>query len=230
MLEFLDSLAVKGTVFSVGHVARDHPALIRSIAENGHELACHGLVHRPLDRETEASFVADTADAKAMIEDVAGVQVHGYRAPIFSLTPRTPWAADAIRNLGFRYSSSVMPAANPLYGHSLAPQRPFFWPNGLVELPCPVARMGVLSFPFLGGIYLRYLPSVALRWLLRRHEGTGLWTYCHPYDFDSEEGFVRFDGVGLVASLLLSANRARTFDRIKRVLAFGVAPPLADRV
>ncbi|MBK8909584.1 MAG: polysaccharide deacetylase family protein [Rhodospirillales bacterium] len=230
ILDFLESMQVRGTVFAVGRVARAQPALIRTAAAHGHEVACHSLDHRPIDQADESAFRADTATAKAMLEDIAGVAVVGFRAPVFSMTPRTPWAAGVLRDLGFHYSSSVMPAASPLYGDPMAPPHPFRWISGLVELPCPVARLGPLVFPFLGGIYLRYLPIQGLQALLRRRAGTGLWTYCHPYDVDAEEGLVRFAGAGRVASLLLSLNRRRTFERLRAVLADGAAPPLAERI
>lgn len=230
ILDFLDTLKVRGTVFAVGRLAREQPGLIRAVAARGHELACHSLDHRPIDQADESAFRSDSASAKALLEDIAGVAVDGFRAPVFSMTPRTPWAAGALLDLGFRYSSSVMPAANPLYGDATAPPHPFRWMNGLIELPCPVARLGPLVFPFLGGIYLRYLPVPAVRALLRRRAAGGLWTYCHPYDVDAEEGLVRFAGAGSVVSLLLSLNRRRTFQRLRVILGNGAAPPLAERV
>ncbi len=228
--DFLAERSVKASVFVVGEVAREHPDLVRGLADRGHEIGCHGLRHRPLDHEDPERFGDDTACAKAVIEDVAGTAVTGYRAPIFSLTPRTLWAVDILAALGFRYSSSVMPAANPLFGFPSAPRRPFRWPVGLLELPCPVARLGPLSFPYLGGIYLRYLPPSLTRRLAVQSQGQCLWTYCHPFDFDGDEGLVRFEGTGLLTSLLLSLNRRGTYRRMAGVIALGFAPPLALRI
>src|SRR2546425_1005005 len=80
---------------------------------------------------------------------------------------------DFLAELGFSYSSSVLPASNPLYGFPAAPAGPFLWPNGLIELPAPVARWGPLAVPILGGIYLRYAPSLLLDTFLRRAENGG---------------------------------------------------------
>ena len=53
---------------------------------------------------------------------------------------RRRWAVDVLGDLGFSYSSSVLPTRHPLFGDPGAPAVPFRWPNGLVELPCPVVR------------------------------------------------------------------------------------------
>ena len=38
------------TFFTVGDVARRYPSLVRDLAAAGHEIACHGSDHVPLDR------------------------------------------------------------------------------------------------------------------------------------------------------------------------------------
>ena len=93
--------------------------------------------------------------------------------------------------VGFTYSSSVLPARNPLFGDPSLPATPFRWPNGLVELPCPVVRVGGVGLPYLGGVYLRALPEPASSRRPAAASGTGqvLWIYCHPYDFDPGEPF-----------------------------------------
>jgi hypothetical protein len=124
----------------------------------------------------------------------------------------------------------VLPARNPLYGWPGQPRHPFRWPGGLVELPCPVAALGPLSNPYLGGVYLRVLPWTAIRLgLARSHADEMLWLYCHPYDFDPDEPFVPRGDVGRLGNRLLWLNRSRMARRVGRVLAGRAGPPLRER-
>ncbi|MBX3275025.1 MAG: polysaccharide deacetylase family protein [Sandaracinaceae bacterium] len=219
ILDWCDAQDIRGTVFVVGRLAASAPELVRELAARGHEVACHSWSHEPLGQLGPEGFRADTLRAKALLEDVAQHRVVGYRAPIFSLTRATPWAPDVLREAGFEYSSSVMPAPNPLHGFPEAPAHPFRWPSGLVELPCPVRRIGPLTVPYLGGVYLRYLPLRLVERWASRADGTVLWTYCHPYDFDADEPYTRIAGASTPTSVLLWLNRRGTWGRVGALAA-----------
>ncbi len=139
------------------------------------------------------------------------------------------WAIDVLGDLGFQYSSSVMPASSPLYGWPEAPATPFQWPNGIVELPCPVVVILGRPIPFLGGTYLRILPDA-----VRRHGERSsppqavLWSYCHPWEFDADEKFYVFEHGGVIASVVGWTGRRRMMGRVERVFADGSAPRLAE--
>lgn len=210
---------IKGTVFTVARIAEKEPGLLREIATLGHEIACHSLDHTPLDKQSPKNLRDSTARAKHILEDCIGKEITGFRAPIFSLVERTAWFVDDLHKLGFTYSSSVMPTRTPLYGFPNTPQEPFKWPNGLVELPCPVGNLGGATLPYLGGFYLRYVPQWAINRLLRQASDTScLWTYCHPYDFDDKEPFAQISGAALWTSLLLWFNRRNTMQKILSVV------------
>ena len=81
---------VKATFFTLGWVANRYPALVRRIAEAGHEVASHGWDHERVFRMTPKQFEGDLKHARAAIEDAAGQAVTGYRAPSFSIDMRTP--------------------------------------------------------------------------------------------------------------------------------------------
>jgi peptidoglycan-N-acetylglucosamine deacetylase len=229
ILDFLSDRQVKGTFFVLGELAERHPELIRTIHRQGHEIAFHTYAHVPLTRENPERFREQTQRSKAFLEDLTGTEVIGFRAPIFSLTPVTLWALPILQELGFRYTSSVLPLRHPLYGFPGAPQQPFRWKDSLVELPVPVARIGPLFLPYLGGVYMRYLPDFLLVRLLRGQDaGTALWTYCHPYDFDPEEKFVVIREATALVSLVLWLNRRNTFRTVAKILDQGVGLPFRD--
>jgi hypothetical protein len=155
----------------------------------------------------------------------------GYRAPYFSLVPGTEAVADVLGDLGFTYSSSVLPTANPQFGWPGAPNRPFAWPSGVVELPVNVAAVGPIGLPFLGGTYLRVLPPPVVRLATARMASDALlWTYCHPYDLDAAEPYRTIPQLGAAQSRLLWIGRRSMVARLERMLRDGGAPPLAERV
>ena len=230
ILDFLSDRGVTGTFFVLGDLAERHPELIRTVHQRGHEIGFHTYAHVPLTRENPERFRDETRRSKAFLEDLTGAEVIGFRAPIFSLTPATLWALPILQELGFRYTSSVLPLRHPLYGFPRAPQQPFRWKDfSLVEIPVPVARIGPVYMPFMGGVYMRYLPDFLLvRALRRQNTGAALWTYCHPYDFDPDEKFVVMREASALVSFVLWLNRGNTFRTVARILEEGVGLPFRD--
>jgi polysaccharide deacetylase family protein (PEP-CTERM system associated) len=87
ILKMLDQHGAHATFFTLGWIAQRYPGMVRRIADAGHELASHGTEHRRASDQTRAEFLADIRDAKALLEDVSGRKVRGYRAPSFSVGP-----------------------------------------------------------------------------------------------------------------------------------------------
>ncbi|GGJ39454.1 polysaccharide deacetylase family protein [Neoroseomonas lacus] len=234
LLDLLEATGSLGTFFVLDEVARADPALVREIARRGHEVASHGHTHRHLAAEGPAAFRTGMVAAQRRLADLCGQAPLGYRAPYFSLTPAAGWAPGVLAELGFAYSSSILPARNPLAGWPGAPSRPFRWACGLLELPVPVGRIGPLALPFLGGMYLRWLPGWRLRSLSRdwaaRGDSGALWSYCHPYDLDTAARLVRRADTGRLASLMLWLNRRSTLPRLQGLLQGRTSVPFAARL
>ncbi len=173
----LDLLARHGwrsTFFVLGEVVREHPALIRRLVAEGHELACHGMAHRPVWRATPETFRAELREFRDVVTGVLGAfPVIGFRAPTFSIDRSNPWALDVLREEGYRYDSSVFPMKVKMYGTPGAPvgiYRPsardlaVHDPAGtLVEFPVAIAEWGGMRMPVGGGFYLRALPMPVFR-------------------------------------------------------------------
>ncbi len=234
LLDLLEDTGSLGTFFVLDEVARSEPGLVRDIARRGHEVASHGHAHRHLAAEGPAAFRAGMTAARRRLADLAGRAPEGYRAPFFSLTPAAGWAPALLAELGFAYSSSLLPARNPLAGWPGAPRQPFRWPGGLLELPVPLGRMGPLAMPFLGGMYLRWLPAWRLRALstdwARQQQGGALWSYCHPYDLDTAERLRHRPDAGAIGSLMLWLNRRSTLPRLQGLLQGRRSVPFAARL
>ncbi len=231
VLDFCAERSIVGTVFVVGEVARDHPGLIREIAAQGHELALHGWSHTPVTGLSPEDFREQTARGRDLLAEVAGQEVVGYRAPTFSLVPETVWATEVLTDLGFAYSSSILPGWNPLFGFPGLPRHPFTWPSGLAELPAPILKVGPLGLPVVGGTYLRVLPWPIVRAGLRDEPlGPVPFTYCHPYDADTGEPYWVVPGTGRLLSPLLWYGRKRMLKRVGRLMDGGVGAPLRHRL
>ena len=220
VLAFLNEQGIRATVFVVGNLVDEVPGLLREIAAAGHEIALHSYRHVTLEHESPESFRHELARSRTRLEQLTGLPIVGFRAPVFSLTSQSLWVVPVLSELGFQYSSSVLPARNPLHGFPGAPRRAFSWPGGLLEIPAPVIKLGPLWVPFLGGFYLRYLPLPLIqRWLNSALEGQAPWTYCHPYDVDPDEPFFRIRGASWWVSVLLWWNRRATLGKLQTLFA-----------
>jgi polysaccharide deacetylase family protein (PEP-CTERM system associated) len=234
-LDFLRRGEAKGTFFVVGEVARRHPEVVARIAAEGHELACHSDTHVPLDRLGQAAFRDDLRRNLDSLRSAGAGEIGGYRAPCFSLTGQTGWAYEILAELGFSYSSSVLPARSPLYGHPGFGAAPRLI-EGIVELPVTLLPFRWLPVP-VGGLYFRILPRPILRRALaeRRRRGEAVASYHHPYDIDTEQKFTHpgFRRWGAF-DLMMRANRGAVLPRLEmaRSLGFAFAPygPHARRV
>ena len=220
LLEILDRAGAQATFFALGWVAERHPALIRRIVAGGHELASHGFGHERVDSLTEAQFRADIGRAKAVLEDTGGVAVEGYRAPTFSVGPRTPWAFEALAETGHRYSSSVYPVRHDLYGMPNAPRFPYRpFGGALWEIPMTTLRLARRNVPLAGGGWFRLAPYSAYRTALRRFhaaEGQPAIFYVHPWEIDP--GQPRVAGARLRSRVRHYTNLAATAGRLERLL------------
>lgn len=220
ILAQMDAAGARGTFFTLGWIAERHPALVRRIVAAGHELASHGHMHARVDTLSPEDFAEDIRRAKGVLEEIGGVAVRGYRAPTFSIGPRTPWAAEMLLREGYVYSSSVYPVRHDLYGDPDAPRTPF-QPHGtaLWELPMTTAQIGGRNIPCSGGGWFRLMPYPAFRLGLRQanREGRAGIFYTHPWEFDP--GQPRVDGLGRLSRFRHYVNLHRTAPKFAALLA-----------
>ena len=222
-LDFLARNGSVGTFFVVGEVARAHPDLIRRIVAEGHEIGCHSDRHILLRDQDPGRFRDDLRRNLDSLHDAGAGEVIGYRAPCFSLTRETDWAYPILAELGFAYSSSVLPALNPIAGWPGFGEAPRLIQD-VVELPMTLLPYRPLPVPMGGGVYFRVLPMPLLRRAFERRfrRGEPVLGYLHPYDVDTDQGHSP-DGFSRwgVYHWLLRANRGAVFDRLEVVRRMG---------
>ena len=77
ILALLSERETKATFVTLGWIAERYPALVRSIVDQGHELASHGYGHERASDLSQAAFAQDIGRAKKLLEDIGGAQVLG---------------------------------------------------------------------------------------------------------------------------------------------------------
>jgi len=193
LLGLLEDHHSRATFFVLGWVARREPELIRRIARAGHEIASHGMTHAMLGCLDPARFGQELRDSRAILEDLAGQAVTGYRAPTFSITHATAWALDVLAEAGYTYDSSVFPVRHDRYGVPDAPVGPHraIGPGGagVVEVPPLTLRWLGANLPVGGGGYLRLLPVALVARAIHaaRRRGRGAMIYMHPWEIDPDQ-------------------------------------------
>ncbi len=193
ILELMDRHDVRSTYFVLGWVADKVPALIRRIADAGHEIASHGYGHELVYSLSEAAFREDIDRSIKLLQDTIGADVRGYRAPSFSITD---WAIDILVEYGFTYDSSAFSTvAHDRHGMlsgidadtPIAEIRP-----GFTEVCISCLKLGKRGLPWGGGGYFRVLPYPifhrGIRRILRR--GQPYVFYMHPWEIDAGQPHV----------------------------------------
>ena len=198
VLELLAGYGVQATFFVLGWIAERYPALVKRIADEGHEIASHSYWHYEVYKHTPTTFREDLKRSIDVLGDVSGQTVRGFRAPSFSLRPGCEWAWDVMLDLGLAYDASVFPIARSHGGYpsaetgeraeQRAPRKGVgyhfcrdqgykWYPTPFVGMPTPSGRvmkvlpMSVMRLPVLGK-RLAFSGGGYLRvwpwWLVRR--------------------------------------------------------------
>jgi polysaccharide deacetylase family protein (PEP-CTERM system associated) len=225
--DLLSEHSTKATFFVLGWVAERHPALVKDLAQQGHEIASHGYGHELVHTQTPPEFREDVRRSKQILEDLIGRPVAGYRAPSFSITSRTEWAISVLIEEGYRYDSSIYNRFQSTQGsrvtragtYQLETEAGTIW-----EVSPSTMNACGLQLPVAGGGYFRLFPYAASRMFLKNLEkqGSQLVMYLHPWELDPEQP--RMDGP-LLSKVRHYLNLGRTEQRLRWLLKdFSFAP------
>jgi polysaccharide deacetylase family protein (PEP-CTERM system associated) len=194
ILQACADAGTRATFFVLGWIAERYPALVRRVADAGHEIASHGHMHDPVGQLGPERFAEDLNRSIEAIGSACGVRVRGYRAPSFSIVPGCEWAFDALADAGIEWDSSLFPAPRGHGGYPCA-RAPHIVvaPGGarIAELPMSVwspAGGTPIRLGFSGGGYLRLLPYATLQRAMASEARAGRPTvvYLHPRDLAAD--------------------------------------------
>jgi polysaccharide deacetylase family protein (PEP-CTERM system associated) len=197
LLDVMGEQGAKGTFFILGPLVQSHPHEMRRIADEGHEIGCHGWSHDLLYEMTPARFLEETRNARDRITNLVGKPVTAYRAAYFSVTRRSLWALEILASLGFLYDSSIFPVKNWRYGIEDFSRDPILidTPSGRIwEFPISVMERYGHTISVSGGAYFRIYPYAFTRSNLRICEQAGrpVIFYVHPWELDPDHPRVDF--------------------------------------
>ncbi len=190
ILRILDSYNTRATFFILGWIAERHPEMVRDIHNRGHEVASHGYKHRTIDSMAPDEFKADLERSIRAIREITKEEVVGFRAPNYSLTDRTLWAKEILKQVGIKYDSSIYPTnMRKNYGiRSVSPQ-PFELSPGLHEFPLSSISYFKLMLPFGSGGYFRFFPIYLTRYWINQYirRGWPVMLNIHSWEFDPQQ-------------------------------------------
>jgi polysaccharide deacetylase family protein (PEP-CTERM system associated) len=222
---------VRATFFVLGWVGERFPALVATIAAAGHEIASHGYAHRLIYDQTHEAFRDDVRRAKDLLESAAGVPVLGFRAPSYSVTPRSLWAIDILIEEGYRYDASIFPIRHDRYGIPLSPRYPYALhrtAGSILEAPASTVRWRSFNLPVAGGGYFRILPYNWTRWGIARinhvDQKPAIF-YLHPWEIDPDQPRLP---AGRLSRFRHYRNLHRTEGRLRRLLSDFSFAPMVD--
>lgn len=227
ILDLIEFKGLRATFFILGWVAERCPALVRRICAGGHEIASHGYAHELVTSQAPQKFREDIRKTKAILEDLTGQHVCGYRAPSFSITNKSSWALSILCEEGYEYDTSIVPIIHDRYGmpeapsvvHQLKTESGIIW-----EIPPSTVSICGMRVPIGGGGYFRIFPYWMFKALFQKAEGTNspLVTYFHPWEIDPDQP--RMKGSRL-SRFRHYTNLHRTHERLTRLLDdFAFAP------
>jgi polysaccharide deacetylase family protein (PEP-CTERM system associated) len=223
---------VKATFFTLGWIAERYPEMVKRIVAEGHELASHGYGHLRASDQSRAQFDQDIRSSKALLEDLGGQAVVGYRAPSFSIGEGNLWALEALSEAGYRYSSSIYPIQHDHYGMPSAPRFAFYphGPDGLLEVPITTAMLMGKKLPAGGGGYFRLLPYAVSKWMMEkvnRDDREPTLFYFHPWELDpgqprpegldAKSRFRHYINIDRMERRLAALTRDFAWDRMDRI-------------
>jgi polysaccharide deacetylase family protein (PEP-CTERM system associated) len=192
ILDLLEKHNVRATFYVLGWVAKQCPAVVRDIADAGHEIGTHSNLHRLVYEQSPHEFRQDLRESLKVLTDLIGSPVRTYRAPSFSITERSLWELDILAEEGIEIDTSIFPVRHDRYGIPAAPRDVHYLhtkSGRLLEFPSTVVRWGV-NLPVSGGGYFRLYPAdLTIRALesVNRRENRPFMFYIHPWELDPEQ-------------------------------------------
>ena len=220
LLDLFAQKNIKATFFILGWVAEAFPQLIKDIADQGHEIASHGMNHRRAVTQSRNELSEDIKNSITILEQTSGTKILGYRAPSFSIGKSNEWAFELLAELGLVYSSSTYPIEHDLYGTPEWPRFIHNRPEGIIEIPIPTLSSGAKNIGIGGGGYFRLYPYFLSKRRIQKYlknESQPYSFYFHPWEIDPDQP--RVSGASFKSKVRHYINLSRMEGKIASLLS-----------
>jgi polysaccharide deacetylase family protein (PEP-CTERM system associated) len=229
ILALLDGSGSTATFFVLGWIARQSPALVRRIADAGHEIGCHGDLHRRVFEMTLEEFRQDLQKSRDSLQEILGRPVTSFRAPEWSMKSAMNPAFAVLVEEGFMRDSSLTTA--PPVGEPSNPGRPakLETPSGpILEVPPLMGTFFGFRAMWGGGVCARLTRESRVLAAIERALADGVppVLYAHPWEFD--DAHPAMPGLSPVQRLVHFAGRTRTEARWARFLKRWTFAPISS--
>lgn len=193
LLKLFKKYNAYATFFVLGDIAKNHPDLIKEIAVNGHDIGSHSIYHKMIYNQSPKEFENEIKTSIDMLNSITGKEVISFRAPYFSITKKSLWALDILKNAGIKIDSSIFPVHNHRYGIPDAIRNPHEIIKGLWEYPISTFSLANFNIPFSGGVYFRFLPiNITLKMTKKIESKDELFIfYLHPWECDPMQPVIK---------------------------------------
>jgi peptidoglycan/xylan/chitin deacetylase (PgdA/CDA1 family) len=204
LLDLYEKYNVKATFFYTGYIAGIRPEVVTIALGRGHEIASHGLTHKPekaFDVLPYEVQVEHLLTSKKIIEQISGEKVVSFRAPAARVDKNI---ASALAEAGYLVDSSVSSQRLDMFmsfgalkklNWLSAPRKPYFTdPSDIFRKgsgPILEIPISALIFPYIG-TFMRISPMLnrVTRNMLAaetRLTGRPFNFLTHPNEFIDEE-------------------------------------------
>lgn len=216
ILDLLDSFPFhpKATFFILGWIAKRLPAMVRQIHKRGHEVASHGNLHHLCTNQSLKEVEQDITYGKALLQDIMGHEVFGYRAPSFAINNDI---LSIIKDTGHIYDSSYNSfSMHGRYGILNLPENKrknaaYKIDDNFFELPISNLTLHQKTFPLGGGGYFRLIPfplfKLGMNWVLNQENAFVF--YSHPWEFDPDQPRVEQASIGFKFRHYINLNQTQ---------------------
>ena len=199
ILQLFKKYKISATFFTVGYVAKKHPALIEKIVSHGHEIASHTFSHPDLRKINKEDFIRDFNLSLNILTKLSGEQILGFRAPFFSINKTNFWIFDILKK-HLKYDSSIFPVKTTLYGipdapfhtYQMSENNPLSNDNDaeFIEIPPATLSLPIIGrFPIAGGFHLRFLPFSLIKLGINKLNKKNFQAMCYLHPKDIDPGF-----------------------------------------
>jgi len=223
LLSLLDRHSSRATFFASAWVAERHPALVRRIVDEGHEV---GVLGRNPDRDDRAERVEewrrDVRETRERLERVAGMPVIGYRSSRFTHPVGPEDAVTFLADAGFQYDSTLTGRRiREDFGRRSSPTGTaptITTPEGrLLEVPPTTLQLFGRRIFTVGRTAFRVLPLAMIRRTLEDDASDGLaGMFCmRSWEMDSAQPTLP---VSLMSRVRLYWGLDRVEDRLEALL------------
>lgn len=138
LCDALGRSSTAATFFVPRSFVEGQPALVRRLADGGHEVACLTVTEPARSRPYCDSFTAELEANRAAIENTTGKRVRGHRNASFAVDYESEWMYDVLVDRGFEYDSSRVPPKYVEFGYQPIPHAAHTvrrWAGTLLEVP-----------------------------------------------------------------------------------------------